>query len=132
LTERIYLAVPLIGGRDLESARKLAEIIERLGHGVVSKWVVASDPGWGMTPDAVYQRDTQGVRECDGLVAEVSTPSHGVGMEIMLAHTMGKKVICTCKKGTKISRLLQGMPGIGIIEYGSFEELEGRLRAHLR
>jgi nucleoside 2-deoxyribosyltransferase len=131
LAESIYLAVPLIGDRDMESARKLAEIIERLGHEVVSRWVIASDPGWGMNPDAVYRRDAQGVRECDGLVAEVSTPSHGVGMEIMLAHMLGKKVICACKKGAKLSRLLQGMPGIVIIEYGSFEEMEAKLRSQL-
>lgn len=129
MAESIYLAVPLIGGRDLESARKIAEIIRRLGHKLVSDWVIAQDPGWGLTPEAVYRRDTQGVRECDSLVAEVSTPSHGVGMEIMLAHTLGKRVVCVCHKGTKLSRLLWGMPNIEIIEYGSFEDVLEGLRA---
>lgn len=131
MAESIYLAVPLIGGRHLESARKIAEIIEGLGHKVVSDWVVAEDPGWGLTPEAVYRRDTQGVRGCDSLLAEVSTPSHGVGMEIMLAHTLGKRVVCVCQKGTRLSRLLQGMPNIEIIEYGSFEEVEEDLKVIL-
>lgn len=127
-----YLAVPIIGGRDLESAHRIAEIIKGLGNKVVSDWVVAQDPGWALTPEAVYQRDTQGVRGCDVLVAEVSTPSHGVGMEIMLAHMLGKRVICVCQKGTKLSRLLRGMPNTDIIEYSSFEDIEGELRAILR
>jgi len=131
LAESTYLAVPIIGGRNLESAHRIAEIIEGLGHKVVSNWVFAQDPGWGLTPEAVYRRDTQCVRGCDSLVAEVSTPSHGVGMEIMLAHMLGKRVICVCQKGTKLSRLLRGMPNIEIIEYGSFKEVEERLRVIL-
>lgn len=131
MAESIYLAVPIIGGRDLESAHRIAEIIKGLGHKVVSDWVIAQDPGWGLTPEAVYRRDTQGVRGCDSLVAEVSTPSHGVGMEIMLAHTLGKRVVCVCQKDTKLSRLIRGMPNIEIIEYGSFEEVEEELRVIL-
>jgi len=123
--------VPLIKGRDLESAHRIAEIIKGLGNKVVSDWVVAKDPGWSLTPEAVYQRDTQGVRTCDSLVAEVSTPSHGVGMEIMLAHMLGKRVICVCQKGTRLSRLLRGMPNTEIIEYSSLEDLEGELGAIL-
>lgn len=132
MVESIYLAVPIIGGRNIELARTIAEIIERLGHEIISDWVIASDPGWGLTPEAVYQRDTKGVRMCDSLVAEVSTPSHGVGMEVMLAHVLGKNAICLYKKGTKLSHLLRGMPGIKIIEYGSFDEVEEGLRACLK
>jgi len=131
LAESTYLAVPLIRGRDLETAHRMAEIIKGLGNKVVSDWVVAQDPGWNLTPEAVYQRDTQGVRSCDSLVADVSIPSHGVGMEIMLAHMLGKRVICVCKKGTRLSRLLRGMPNTEIIEYSSFEDMEGELRAIL-
>lgn len=132
MAESIYLAVPLIRGRDLESAHRIAEIIKGLGNKVVSEWVVAQDPGWSLTPEAIYQRDTQGVGGCDSLVAEVSTPSHGVGMEIMFAHMLGKRVICVCQKGTKLSRLLRGMPNTEIIEYGSFDDVEWGLRAILR
>jgi len=132
LEESTYLSVPLIRGRDLESALRIAEIIKGLGNKVVSDWVVTQDPGWNLTPEAVYQRDTQCVRACESLVAEVSTPSHGVGMEIMLAHMLGKRVICVCQKGTRLSRLLRGMPNTKIIEYSSFEDMEGELRAIFR
>jgi len=132
LAESTYLSVPLIRGRDLESALRIAEIIKGLGNKVVSDWVVAQDPGWNLTPEVLYQRDTQGVRACESLVAEVSTPSHGVGMEIMLAHMLGKRVICVCQKGTRLSRLLWGMPNTKIIEYSSFEDMEGELRAIFR
>ncbi|MFW9933544.1 MAG: nucleoside 2-deoxyribosyltransferase [Candidatus Thorarchaeota archaeon] len=36
-------------------------------------------------PAEIYRRDVEQVRECDLLIAEVSNPSLGVGMELMLA-----------------------------------------------
>ena len=44
-----------------------------------------------MTPQEVFERDVKGVKECDILVAEISEPSHDVGMEIMLAYLQEKK-----------------------------------------
>jgi hypothetical protein len=68
--------------------------------------------------------------ECDVLVAEVSTQIHGVGMEIMLAHTLGKPVVCLHKPGIRLSGMLRGMPGIVLLEYRSEEMIE-RLRKAL-
>lgn len=47
--------------------------------------------GYTMTPQEVFERDVKGVKECDILVAEISEPSHDVGMEIMLAYLQEKK-----------------------------------------
>jgi nucleoside 2-deoxyribosyltransferase len=131
LSASIYLAVPIIGSRDLESANAIARIIHNLGYKMVSEWVVAQDPGLSLSPAAIYQRDTKGVSSCDVLIAEVSAPSHGVGMEMMLAHMLGKKVICVCRRGTRLSHLLIGMPDVEIIEYDSFDTLCSALRATL-
>jgi nucleoside 2-deoxyribosyltransferase len=131
LSSSIYLAAPIIGSRDLESANAIARIIRNLGYKMVSEWVVAQDPGLNLSPKAVYQRDTKGVSSCDVLVAEASAPSHGVGMEMMLAHMLGKKVICVCRRGTRLSRLIIGMPDIRIIEYDSFDALCSALRVAL-
>jgi hypothetical protein len=40
---RVYLAVPIIAGRDLVLARDIAEVLVRLGHEVVSTWVLKED-----------------------------------------------------------------------------------------
>lgn len=129
---RVYLAVPIIANRNLNQAQSLSTIIENLGHEIVSKWVANTDPGFTITPREVFDRDVKGVKECDVLVAEISNPSHGVGMEIMLAHMHEKKVVCLFKNGTVISRMIRGLPGVLLIEYRSEKELVERLKESLR
>lgn len=120
---KVYLAVPIIANRDINKAATIAKIIENLNHTIVSKWVTKQDSGLTMEPIDVFKRDVKGIRECDVLVAETSDPSHGVGMEIMLAYLEGKKIICLLKKGAIISRMLLGLPNILIIEYTSERQI---------
>lgn len=83
---KVYLSVPIIAKRHLNKARLLSKTIENVGHEIVSKWVTETDPGYTIKPQEVFERDVKGVKECNILVAEISEPSHGVGMEIMLAY----------------------------------------------
>jgi hypothetical protein len=41
-------------------------------------------------------------------VAEVSTPSHGVGYEVAFALSIGKPVVCVYRAGQKVSKMLTG------------------------
>jgi nucleoside 2-deoxyribosyltransferase len=59
-------------------------------------------------PVTVYQRDSAWVEACDAMIAEVSTPSHGVGYEIALALTLGKPVLCLYRQGARISKMVTG------------------------
>lgn len=99
-----------------------------MGHDVVSKWVNEADPGYSITPLQVFERDTRGVENSDVLVADISMPSHGVGMEIVLAYTHGKRIICLFMKGAVISRMIRGIPGAFLIEYESEKEMAERLK----
>jgi nucleoside 2-deoxyribosyltransferase len=128
---KVYLAVPIIAHRDLQTARAIAGILSHLGCQLVSDWVIREDPGFHLSPSAVFRRDTQGVRDCDVLVAEVSTRSHGVGMEIMLAQTLGKPVIGLHQSAAPVSRLLQGAPNTRLFEYASMDALQLRLQRAL-
>ncbi len=120
---KVYLAVPIIANRNINQAQVLAKAIEAIGHEIVSKWVTETDPGYTITPQEVFTRDAKGVENCDVLVAEISNPSHGVGMEIMLAHVRSKKVVCVFRSGTVASRMLRGLPQVQMIEYSSEKEL---------
>lgn len=128
---KVYLAVPIIANRDLNMARAIAGLLSELGCQLVSEWVIREDPGFRLSPTAIFRRDTQGVRDCDALVAEVSTRSHGVGMEIMLAQTLGKLVIGLHQPEAPVSRLLQGAPNIRLIEYASMDALHHHLQRAL-
>ncbi len=125
---RIYLAVPIIANRNINQAQLLAKIIEDMGHEIVSKWVANTDPGFTITPQEVFTRDAKGIENCDILIAEITSPSHGVGMEIMLAHIHEKKVICLLRDGAVASRMLRGLPGIRLVEYTSEKELTEKLK----
>jgi nucleoside 2-deoxyribosyltransferase len=59
-------------------------------------------------PVTVYQRDIAWVEACDVMIAEVSTPSHGVGYEIALALTLGKPVLCLYRQGARVSKMITG------------------------
>ena len=124
---KVYLSVPIVVNRDLETAREIEKIIRGVGCEIVSPWVLSSDPEEGLTERGVFKRDTESVRKCDVLVSNVSEPSHGVGMEIMLAYVLGKAIVCTCKKGAPLSWLIKGMPSAKLVEYETVEDLRSKL-----
>ena len=108
----IYFACSITGGRDFEPVYQA--IIAALladGHtiptahladsGVITLEAIAS-------PRAVYERDIAWISKCEALVAEVSTPSHGVGYEVAYALSIGKPVLCLYQAGQPISKMLTG------------------------
>ncbi|MBO3763387.1 MAG: hypothetical protein JTT16_01935 [Candidatus Brockarchaeota archaeon] len=128
---KVYLSVPIIGGRNLELAKIISNIIMECGHELLSQWVISEDPGFSLSPSYVFERDTNGVKKSDIVVAEVSTPSHGVGMEIMLAITLGKRIIALARKDSRISRMLLGAPNIEWIFYDEIKEIAQKLKEKL-
>ena len=71
------------------------------------------------------------VRMCDFLVTEVSNPSLGVGMEIMLAIELVKPILMFFEGDTQsLSKMVRGADGKVLIEYSTFEDVEKALRAH--
>ena len=76
-------------------------------------------------PLEVYTRDSKWVEECDALIAEVSTPSHGVGYEIALALMLGKPVLCCYQNGRKVSKMILGNTHqtLKLCQYEGIEDL---------
>lgn len=129
---KVYLSVPLIKNRDLALAQRLADAIKASGNELTSPWVVSEDPNQGLDEAGVFKRDVEAVKQSDAVLAEVSVPSHGVGMELFLAGATGKRVICVYKRGTKLSRMVKGMPRAVLIEYEHVQDLEQKLLPELR
>jgi nucleoside 2-deoxyribosyltransferase len=61
-----------------------------------------------VVPREIYHRDIAWIEACDAIVAEVSTPSHGVGYEIAYALSIGKPVFCCYQEGVSVSKMLTG------------------------
>lgn len=85
------------------------------------------------TAEEVYARDTGWIMGCDLLVAEVSTPSHGVGYEIGYALSLGKKVLCLHRRGVKVSKMIQGNPDphLTVHSYETIEQARHLLMVYL-
>jgi nucleoside 2-deoxyribosyltransferase len=131
MTKNVYLSVPLVANRDMRTALVIAGVIKSSGHELISPWVINKDPNDGLTEAGVFERDTKAVMRCDKIVADVSTPSLGVGMEVMLAHTLEKQVICAYRQGTRVSWMVKGLPGAMLIEFRDEADLEEKLLIEL-
>jgi len=86
-----------------------------------------------VSPRQVYERDVAWIRACDALIAEVSTPSHGVGYEVALALSLGKPVLCCYKEGQPVSKMITGNshPNLHLATYQNVGEAVQAVRAFL-
>jgi hypothetical protein len=129
---QVYLSIPIIANRNLEIAKIIAETIENEGYEIISKWVLEEDLKINASPKDILKRDIESVLKSDMLIAEVSNPSHGVGMEIAIAFLSGKKIIFIKHKDSRLSYMLQGIPNKEIIEYTSKEDIKEKLSEKLK
>jgi len=108
----IYFSCSITGGRaDQAVYEAIVTALLAEGHEVPTAHLSSPDImalEAVVTPQEVYHRDVNWVTECDALIAEVSTPSHGVGYEIALALSLGKPVLCLFRSGVKVSKMITG------------------------
>jgi len=120
---KVYFSCSLTGGRDYEEVYRL--IVEHLlesGHEVPTAHLASPDVmevEKVVDANEVYHRDIEWIDHCDAVIAEVSTPSHGVGYEIAYALGQGKPVFCCYKRGVNVSKMIVGndSPNITVIPY---------------
>jgi nucleoside 2-deoxyribosyltransferase len=119
----IYFSCSLTGGRDEEAVyRAIVEHLYASGHEVPTAHLALPEVmelEKIIDPAEVYQRDIAWLQACDGVIAEISTPSHGVGYEISYALNLGKSVLCCYRQGVTVSKMLIGndTPGILVRSY---------------
>jgi 2'-deoxynucleoside 5'-phosphate N-hydrolase len=108
----IYFSCSLTGGRDDETVYGI--IVGHLlagNHEVPTAHLARPEVMLEervVDPYEVYDRDIEWIDGCDVLIAEVSTPSHGVGYEIAYALLKGKPVFCCYKDTAAVSKMLTG------------------------
>ena len=102
----IYFSCSIVGGR-ADQPIYAALVAHLLAQGHTVPTAALADAGiltneGPLTPEAVYARDVAWVNGADALIAEVSTPSHGVGYEIALALGRGLPVLCLHRAGVPV------------------------------
>ena len=126
---KIYFAGSITGGRDdselyLEIIKLLKDYGEVLTEHIGD--INLTQIGEELSPKEIYERDIGWVKESDIVVAEVTNPSFGVGIEIVRATEFKKKVICIYrdKEGKRLSAMVSGCPGVLVFKYQKIEELK--------
>ena len=130
---KIYFAGSIRGGR--EDAELYHRIIVKLKHyGEVLTEHVGDDDlredGENNKSDTyIHDRDMAWIQESDIIIAEVSTPSLGVGYEIASALNLGKPVFClfNSNRGSNLSAMIRGSGKVKVYEYETFQDIEGIL-----
>lgn len=126
----IYFAGSIRGGR--EDVALYFEIIKQLAqYGQVLTEHIGNPEltGLGEIDDdkKIHDRDLGWLKQAEYLVAEVTTPSLGVGYEIGKATEWGKPTLCLFRptEGHALSAMIAGCPGAVVREYRNKEELKG-------
>ena len=126
---KIYFAGAIRGGREdralyLEIIGQLSEygqvLTEHVGDSELS---VFGETG---SETAIHDRDLAWLRDARCLVAEVTTPSLGVGYEIGKATEWRKPVLCLFRPGggRVLSAMMAGSRQLKVYEYESTAELK--------
>ncbi len=78
-----------------------------------------------LAPEQIYQRDMALIDISQVVVAEVTVPSLGVGVEIGCAANFGKPVLALYQPeaGRRLSAMIAGDPNVTVAEYQGNEEL---------
>lgn len=125
---KIYFSGSVRGGTgDKELYTEIIKKLQNYGE------VVSYHLGYGslekeekMTDEDSYKRDKEKLASCEAVVAEVTTPSLGVGYEVATAEHLGKKVLCLFREteGKKLSNMIRGNKNISVFNYKNIEELK--------
>jgi len=130
---KIYFAGSIRGGRDdkelyLEIINLLGKYGKVLTEHIGDKTLSAMGED-GPTDEYIYDRDMEWLNEADIVVAELTTPSLGVGYEI--GKMEGKKpTLCLYREqdGKKLSAMMGGNKNVKLEIYRAVDDLEPILK----
>jgi nucleoside 2-deoxyribosyltransferase len=128
---KIYFAGAIRGGRD--DVALYGEIISMLkSYGTVltehlgdTSITGTGQMGQGKSAEDIYSDDVAWLDESDIVIAEVTTPSLGVGYELGRAEAKGKRIVCLFRinAGRHLSGMVLGNPNVKVFEYEKVEDL---------
>lgn len=135
---KIYFAGSIRGGRsDAKIYSELINHLKQYGEVLtehVGNQMVTHLGNDGPNDNWIYKRDMNWLEEADVVVAEVSTPSIGVGYEIRKAEELKKKILCLYRnqENKKLSAMVSGNGNLKIINYNTIKEAKEAINQFLK
>ncbi len=123
---KIYFSGSIRGGRqDARLYHDLINYIKTFGN-VLTEHIGRLDlvDERDIPPCQIHDRDMTWLKVSDLIIAEVTTPSLGVGYELGRAVEMGKPILCLYRRieDKSVSGMISGSPGIITVVYEDIEE----------
>lgn len=131
---KIYFAASIRGGRDdINLYIDLINFLKQHGEVLteqVADAMIGEAGEQDLSVETIYDRDIEWMKEADIVIAEVSTPSLGVGYEIAKAEEMGKPVVCMYRVIAEkvLSAMIAGNKNVKLIKYRELPELMMQLQ----
>jgi nucleoside 2-deoxyribosyltransferase len=124
---KIYFCGSIRGGRaDQELYKRLIVFLQNYGM-VLTAHVGEENLNHDHRLESrdIYIRDMDWMKQADIVIAEVTTPSLGVGFEIATAFNLNKKILCLSRiEKNNLSAMISGCPGLDVFVYSNIEEAE--------
>jgi len=133
---KIYFAASIRGGRDdQEIYFSIIAELQKYGTVLTEHFGNKELTSYGETklPDnEIFERDMGWVKGSDLIVAEVTTPSLGVGYELGQAEALGKPVLCLYREteGKRLSAMLSGNSYFKISKYKDLDAVKILLKKY--
>lgn len=130
---KIYFAGSIRGGREIQAAYSgMIQLLKRYGQVLTEHIGNANLDGRGeaLGDREIHDRDLAWLESADILVAEVTTPSLGVGYEIGKATEWGKPVLCVCQRNGShiLSAMISGDSALTVRKYSTLTDFENMIR----
>lgn len=133
--EKIYFCGSIKGGRDDQALYSELISFMQEDFNVLTAHVgeINLESDLNLSPEEIYRRDMAWMDQADYVVAEVSTPSLGVGFEISRAVSLNKKILCLCRahKNLTLSAIISGCPNVQNVVYSDVNEARKKIKKFL-
>jgi 2'-deoxynucleoside 5'-phosphate N-hydrolase len=132
----IFFSASIRGGRD--DVDLYADLVTRLEqYGTVltehvgTEGVETEQADVGLTDGYIHDQDVAWLRRADAVVAEVTTPSLGVGYELGRAVAWEKPVLALHRPDgeRELSAMVRGNDAVDVVEYETLADAEPALEA---
>lgn len=125
----IYFAGSIRGGReDRELYLQIITLLSAYGSVLTEHVGDANLSAFGettLTDEFIFKRDVEWLTNSDVVIAEVTSPSLGVGYELAKAEMLKKKVLCLYRssEGGRCSAMITGNSYFTVKNYATIQEV---------
>lgn len=129
---KIYFAFSIRGSKsDDNLIKEVFNFLKEKGHYITTEFNIIPKYSESVFSDYdIYKRDVEALLNSEILLADVNSPSLGVGFEIAYALCNNIRVIAFVQENKALSAMINGNPEITLIKYKNLNDLKEKLNEY--